>query len=349
MVMTDNLNSKRFSPSDDLARPAADSNPIPTARHLALLDLLRGVAILLVFLCHCPPALPPRLDEAYHFPWDFTAALFSGKVSLSELALWPLFAVGQLGELGLAIFFVVSGFCIYQTYTQTTRPEARVFFVRRFFRIYPPYLLTLLILLLVFPLTRLSFTRLSDWAQIVTHLLMCHNLSSTYVDSINPVFWSLAVEIQLYLLFPLSLIWVRRASYGRVLPLLAGIEITVRSVALFGFAIPHHTTPAWVWAWPYVFWFSWSTGAAIADAHFNRRPLPFVRIHPLVWLGAGLMDTLVLTGQFSFTFFALFTASLIARSLRSMRSEAKESWPLNFVRRIGIYSRKRLQIDRESR
>jgi peptidoglycan/LPS O-acetylase OafA/YrhL len=191
---------------------------------------------------------------------------------------------------------------------------------------------------LVFPLTRLSFTSLSAWAQMVVHLLMGHNLSNDFLYSINPAYWSLAVEVQLYLLFPMSLIWVRRVSYGRVLLLLAAMEFTVRSIALFGFTIPHHTMPAWACVWPCSFWFSWSTGAAIADAHFNRRPLPFVRVHPLVWLGAGLMDSLLLTGQFGFAFFALFTASLIARSLRSTGSEGRAPWAQNFIRRIGIYS-----------
>jgi hypothetical protein len=53
-----------------------------------------------------------------------------------------------------------------ESYTQTTRPAPAAFFIRRFFRIYPPYLLAVLFLALVFPLTRLPLNKLSDWVQI---------------------------------------------------------------------------------------------------------------------------------------------------------------------------------------
>ena len=62
--MTDKLGGKGLSGRSSLTPRAADSSPTPTARHLAVLDYFRGVAILLVFLGHCPPQLPPRLDSA---------------------------------------------------------------------------------------------------------------------------------------------------------------------------------------------------------------------------------------------------------------------------------------------
>jgi hypothetical protein len=104
-------------------------------------------------------------------PWDFTSVVLFGKIPFSELALWPLCALGQLGGFGVAIFFVVSGFCTYQSYTQTTRPEAGVFFIRRFFRIYPPYRLTLLTFALVVPLLAFRRPYLGSRFQVIPYPL----------------------------------------------------------------------------------------------------------------------------------------------------------------------------------
>lgn len=68
------------------------------------------------------------------------------------------------------------------------------FFISRIFRIYPAYLVSLLIL------GSMHHATLYD---LFLHVLNIHNFFYGHVSSINPVYWSLAVEWQWYIAFPL--------------------------------------------------------------------------------------------------------------------------------------------------
>src|SRR3974377_361898 len=101
-----------------------------SGKHIDFLDHVRGLAILSVFLFH-------SLNESFHrssLPWNGWFRDFS--VPKSFLLLLP----ASFGWAGVAIFFVVSGFCIHYSFHLQGR-EWRSFFIRRFFRIYPPYLM----------------------------------------------------------------------------------------------------------------------------------------------------------------------------------------------------------------
>jgi peptidoglycan/LPS O-acetylase OafA/YrhL len=305
---------------------------------LGILDDCRGVAIILVFLCHCSSNLPANLLSAFDRPWGVAWSAFSGKIDLQNLIAFIAFFPFHLGWSALPIFFVVSGFCIHLTYCQPSRPDFRAFYIRRFFRIYPPYLLALFFFAIVFPWSRLPFNKLTYWGQFVTHLLMCHNLSELSVCAINPSYWTLAVEVQLYLLFPILLLYVRRSSYGRALLLLAILELSLRAFSNFVFEIPGQFSPALLRASPFFYCFSWATGAAIADAYLTRQPLPFSRVHPLIWLLAGVLTSSYPTSAFSFPFFALATASFLSRRLSKDPAEQRNSLLGRYIRRTGIYS-----------
>ena len=77
--------------------------------------------------------------------------------------------------------------------------------LERFFRIYPPYLVALLFLALVYPISKLYFASRVDTAQFISHLTLLHNFDQRSFFGINAAFWSIAVEVQLYALYPLLL------------------------------------------------------------------------------------------------------------------------------------------------
>ena len=123
-------------------------------KHVQFLDHIRGVAILAVFAFHCLGAS----FGAEKIPWGHYFQNYSS-VSRSFLALLPV----TFGWAGVAIFFVVSGFCVHLNFLRGSAGNWYGFFVRRFFRIYPPYLIALLFFAFVFPITRLSFQSRFDW------------------------------------------------------------------------------------------------------------------------------------------------------------------------------------------
>jgi peptidoglycan/LPS O-acetylase OafA/YrhL len=303
-----------------------------------LLDDFRGVAIILVFLFHCFCNLSPSQLSALLSPWSFASTALSGKIDLPTLIAFFVFFLLRLGGwMALPMFFVVSGFCIHLTYCQPSKPDLGAFYIRRFFRIYPPYLLALLFFAFVFPWSRLSFNKLTYWGQLVTHLLLCHNMSGLSLLTINPTYWTIAVEAQLYLLFPLLLLFARRWSFRRALLLLGFIEVSLHTLSVFVFETPGQF-PVWLWASPFFFCFSWSTGAALADAYLTGKPLPFIRIHPAVWLVPGIATSIFPAHEFSFSFFALFTVSIISRHLSRGSTEERRSYLGRFIRKTGIYS-----------
>lgn len=290
------------------ATEGAGGSPAPTAAgdHLAFLDQVRGVAIICVFVYHAlfQAFRRDQLDwSGWHRNFDVPA---------SFLGLYPV----TWGWAGVAIFFVVSGFCIHLSHARARDPSVISFFIRRWFRIYPPYLAALLFFVFVFPHTRLDLHSRWGLGQLFSHLLLLHNLDDRTWSTINVAWWSVAVEFQLYLLYPLLLAAARRFGWHGVLVMTAAVEIGLR---LGGDAYQLTTDrplPALLFNFPLYFWFSWTMGAAIADAYLKGEPPPFSRSS--FWLALALFvcaDLIKPLREFSFTLAALATAVAIARFL----------------------------------
>ena len=101
--------------------PSYTTSGTSKTSHIDFLDPIRGVAILVVFAYHSLGMVFGRYQLSWHhwFP-DFN-------VSRSFLLLLPV----TLGWAGVAIFFVVSGFCIHLSFSKL--PQWPLFFWRRFF------------------------------------------------------------------------------------------------------------------------------------------------------------------------------------------------------------------------
>jgi peptidoglycan/LPS O-acetylase OafA/YrhL len=313
------------------------------AHRLGILDDCRGIAAIMVFLGHCEDFLPADVGRTLVDPLGFIATVFAGKADLHSLASFIAFFPFHLDWCALSIFFVVSGFCIHMTYFQPSRPSVAKFYLRRLFRIYPAYLLAIIAFGVFFPGSRLPFTKLTHWAQFITHLLLCYNISDYSVWAIAASYWTIAVEVQLYLLFPLLALFVRRYSYNWALLWLLLLEVTLHTISVL-FCYNHgQVPPAWFRCSPFFYCFSWAIGAGLADAYLNRKPLPLARVHPAVWLIPFLFTSSWQSHEYSFTFFALFFTSFLARHFqraeRNPNAEAEtKSWVGRFVRQTGLRS-----------
>jgi peptidoglycan/LPS O-acetylase OafA/YrhL len=68
----------------------------------------------------------------------------------------------DLGDLGVSVFFVISGFLITTLLLKPGAHSLRIFYIRRFFRIFPPYFAYLLVVGLLWvvgavPMLRVAF------------------------------------------------------------------------------------------------------------------------------------------------------------------------------------------------
>lgn len=160
-----------------------------TQTHFPVLDGLRGLAILLVMFYHF--SLPHTRFHGHEAGW--------------------LLQLAQAGWLGVDLFFVLSGFLITGILAQTrAHPHYfRNFLGRRFLRIWPLYYLSLLLLLVVMPLilpstpTQLQSMQEKQWWFWLYGANWLFALEKGFSQTSGGYFWSLAVEEQFYVVWPL--------------------------------------------------------------------------------------------------------------------------------------------------
>lgn len=175
--------------------PSVQSAPSALPAHVPELDGLRGVAVAVVVVHNLRRIIEPQGD---------TASL-----------LWVQLL--DRGWIGVQLFFVLSGFLITRILLRSRAAENYYsgFFARRALRILPLYYAALLLWLVVLPAIGWEFPHdkstdaylwvfLSNWVQpFHTGGALIH-------------FWSLAVEEQFYLLFPLLLMFLARRRHGSI-------------------------------------------------------------------------------------------------------------------------------------
>ena len=113
--------------------------------------------------------------------------------------------VFELGELGVRVFFVISGFLITSILLNELASNRTIdlprFYFRRTLRIFPPYYLFLFILAAVYAIGLISLNP-GDLAHGLSYTSNYHQQRSWLVGHT----WSLAVEEQFYILWPATLL-----------------------------------------------------------------------------------------------------------------------------------------------
>lgn len=122
--------------------------------------------------------------------------------------------IAVFGDLGVRTFFVISGFLIttllLAEYENTGRISLRDFYIRRVYRIFPAFYVYLTLILVAAALGWLSVPA-EDVVYAATYTMNFHAERSWWLGHL----WSLAVEEQFYLMWPLvlSLLRPRRALW----------------------------------------------------------------------------------------------------------------------------------------
>lgn len=159
-------------------------------QYLPLVDGLRFLAIMPVIVQHMSERLVRH-----------SAVEFATPIKQDQLAF-----LASRGTIGVFIFFAISGFMLTLPFARhrlegTKPPSLKQYFTRRFTRIEPPYLVWMTVFALVL-LVQGAWSLGDMFPHWLASCFYLHNFIYGEYSVINPVAWSLEIEIQFYLIAP---------------------------------------------------------------------------------------------------------------------------------------------------
>ncbi|HLO84525.1 MAG TPA: acyltransferase [Nostocaceae cyanobacterium] len=281
--------------------------------YMPVLNGYRGIAILLVFLCHCVS--------------DILGEPVNPLVSFYQ-------KIMQFGWCGVDAFFVLSGFLITGILLDNRdKPNYfKNFYVRRIIRIFPVYYILLILFLgVIRPLTR-SYEPPNDLDSFqIWYWFYLENLQWVWQGKfdIGPIshFWSLAVEEQFYLVYPLLIYLIPRKFLSHFLGILIVGVLLYRNWLLLTNPVNFQLT-AGIYVNTFCRLDSLAIGSLIALWMRSEIMIPWlVKIAPIAMIvsSIGLMIIFVIQGgvtlwtagmdSIGFTLLAIFFGSLIVLSI----------------------------------
>ncbi|MDN5289001.1 MAG: acyltransferase [Mucilaginibacter sp.] len=148
-----------------------------------------------------------HMVELLRFVAASYVAIFHFNETVPYIANWYRASL-KLGYLGVPAFFVISGYCIQIAAAHAHNPKD--FIIRRFFRVFPAYWLSMAIVLSVvaFEIIVFGVNSVTPLPKSVTGILATLTLLTTpfsNVRVINWVYWTLTYELFFYLITFISL------------------------------------------------------------------------------------------------------------------------------------------------
>jgi peptidoglycan/LPS O-acetylase OafA/YrhL len=285
-----------------------DRQSASAAARFATIDVLRGLAALFVACLHIRETA-----------WIGERQFWSGHPSWFSLdaLLAVLTAPVMFGSFGVSAFFVISGYCIHRAHAAkllqdpTYRVDSGRFWFRRIVRIYPVLIAALLVTLLCDLISGHlvpGFYKLGDLSPsaLLVNLVALEGLFSQPFGSNGPL-WTLAIEIQLYAVYPLVFLVRRRLGIHRTLALALGLT------ALSWWILERNGLSLFA-----SYQFAWMLGAYLADREVAASPSP---VGPRVgWGGAlvilgGCAVFVAISQYLAFQVWAVGFAMVLARLL----------------------------------
>ncbi len=200
------------------SRPAVGIEP---QGRLDYIDGLRALAALWVVVHHMIEVAEPR------------------RLMNVPVLGWTVRSFG-FGQFPVMVFLMLSGFCLYYPCVRRDVDSPQLttsngaFFARRWRRIAPPYLWAgafclALVAIPAFQGGHWVPLRELNWQIILSHLFFVHNLFPSTSGAIDYPMWSIGLEFQLYLLFPIAVWAVRRFGWRPVLAVTLALAVVTHA------------------------------------------------------------------------------------------------------------------------
>lgn len=197
------------------------------------LDSIRGISSLVVMIGHYLMIFSAFQNYSYEDNKPFVVYL------LKET---PARLIFSSGNESVIIFFVLSGFVLYES-IQKTNSSYGSYLLKRICRIYIPYIVAIVIAIICqTTISKYGISYLSEWfnrswtiesslSLIAQHVLLVGKYNT---DTYNSVIWSLVHEMRISIIFPLVLmVCLRKTVRGSLLSLFSFSICSVVILFLF--------------------------------------------------------------------------------------------------------------------
>ena len=166
---------------------------------IPMIDVLRGLSCLGILLYHVRVDLWIGWWRIRSYPDEYSA--------FAKATAWLSIPTPFLGY-AILLFFIISGFCIHYPQATGSIPDWKNYFIRRFFRIYPPYLVALGFSAIIAYIAHIQW---SDNTWVTERIWRVLTLTQNYPPEpgqllSNPSLWTIPLEMEFYLLYPIAFI-----------------------------------------------------------------------------------------------------------------------------------------------
>ena len=223
---------------------------------IQIIDFLRGLSCLGILLFHVRIDLWIGWIRITSYPDEYSA--------FDHLIKWLSVPAPFLGY-SILLFFIISGFCIhFPNQGIISNPNWKSYFLRRFFRIYPPYIIAIIFSAVIsFVCSKLWLDSTWNLERIFRVVTLSQNYSPNNGQFLcNPSLWTIPLEIEFYLLYPLAFFIFSRLRSISVLLLTLSLSTVSVYLIEYGFA--------WISYTALFFWPVWLLGAKVAE-FYNRK------------------------------------------------------------------------------
>lgn len=243
--------------------------------------MLRGVAVLLVVLSHA---------DAYEMILPQTQ--------------YVLFFKSALGKVGVMLFFVISGYLIWQSATRCFNKYPhpwQQFALLRTARIAPLYLAGLLAVCMLSEYFHAAFKPQITLNNLLRHITFSQDLNPSVARTLNPVLWSLTHEAIFYCIVPLLFVFSTKYSRFFTWLVVGSLGLMVLAILFPNFVLSNF------------FKYSILFVVGILTAKYQYYPSKSLSA---VFLISGLFFTLFSTKQYDFYGYLVIASSIFFLLLR---------------------------------